>query len=83
MLDNQKHKVLKPKPSPSYYLNPNSQSWFSHLPEQETLQIPKWGFCTFYSPRVIMLKGTKRRPIIWTIQSKFGNNKAEYLTMAD
>lgn len=64
MLDNQKPKILKPKPSPSYYLHPNSQSWFSHLPEQETLQMPKRGFCTFYFPRVVMLKGTKRHPII-------------------
>lgn len=64
MMDDKKHKVLKPKPLPSSYLHPKSQSWFSHLPEQETLQMPKRGFCTFYFPRVIMLKGTKRHPII-------------------
>lgn len=44
--------------------------------------MPKRVFWTSYSPRVIMFKGTKRRPMILTIPSKFGNNKAEYLTMA-
>lgn len=84
-VDNQEHNVLKPIPSPSYYLHPSSLSWYSHLPKQDALQMPRGGFCTLHFPsRDFLLKGTKRRPVTWMIHSKLGrNNKAECLSMAD
>lgn len=47
-------KAQGPQSQSPYYLHPNSLSWYSHLSKQESIQIPREGFCTFklYFPRV-------------------------------
>lgn len=82
-LDNQKYKVLKPIPSPSYSLHPNSLSWYSHLPNAN-LTNAKRRLLYFLLPSCdFMLGALKDVQLFRLVQSKLGNNKAKCLSMAD